>query len=469
MGESWLQKVRQGFSRTFWVANILELFERLAYYGSKAVLVVYVAEAVGLGPEKAGWLVGSLFNTLLYFLPILAGTVVDRFGFKKSLTACFAIFSLGYFLIGLAGVPAGQAIVETIGAGPYMIIALVITAIGGSLIKPSIVGTVARTTTGETKSLGYSIYYMLVNIGGALGPFLAVPVRENMGIAYVLMMSSIVSFGLLMGTLLLFKEPARPADAQPTKSMMGVLKDMMLVFTNIRFMGFLVIFSGFWIMFWQIFYSLPFYIRDVLKFDRFEILETVDAWTIILVTVAATALAKKLKPMVAMSLGFGLASISWFAMAHMPPGPAQVLAWPVVTVMNGVLWLLGAFGLPVTTVELSVTIAPAAFAMIVFAVGEAIQAPRYYEYVADIAPKEQVGTYMGFAFLPVAIGTFFAGLIAGPLVEYYIGYQSGDTYINGPGSADPNGMWYWVGMIGIASTVLMILYDRLVARRIRKQ
>jgi len=468
MGESWLQKVRQGFSRTFWVANVIELFERLAYYGSKAVLAVYVAEQVGLGPEKAGWLVGSLFNTLLYFLPILAGTVVDRFGFKKSLTACFAIFSLGYFLIGLAGVPAGKAIVDTVGAAPYMVFALIVTAIGGSLIKPSIVGTVARTTTGETKSLGYSIYYMLVNIGGALGPFLAVPVRENMGIAYVLMMSSVVSFLLLTGTLLFFREPDRPADAQPTKSMAGVLKDMMLVFTNVRFMAFLVIFSGFWIMFWQIFYSLPFYIRDVLKFERFEILETVDAWTIILVTVAATALAKKLKPMVAMTLGFALASMSWFAMAHMPAGPAQVLAWPVVTVMNGVLWLLGAVGLPVTTVELSVTIAPAAFALIIFAIGEAIQAPRYYEYVADLAPKEQVGTYMGFAFLPVAIGTFFAGLIAGPLVEYYIGYQAGDTYISGPGSANPDGMWSWVGMIGIVSTVLMILYDRLVARRIKR-
>ena len=110
MAESWLQKIRQGFSRTFWVANTLELFERLAYYGSKAILVVYVAEQVGMGPEKAGWLVGSLFNTLLYLLPILAGTVVDRFGFKKSLMVCFSIFTFGYFLIGFAGIPAGQAV-----------------------------------------------------------------------------------------------------------------------------------------------------------------------------------------------------------------------------------------------------------------------------------------------------------------------------------------------------------------------
>ena len=193
-----LQMIRTGFAKEFWVANVLELFERFAYYASKAVLAVYVAEQVGLGPEKAGWLVGSLFNTLLYFLPPLAGTIVDRYGFKRSLSICFAIFSLGYFLIGLAGVPAGRPLVDLLGPQTYMIMALVVTAIGGSLIKPSVVGTVARTTTPETNSLGYSIYYTLVNIGGAIGPLLAVPVRENVGIAYVLMMSSATSFLLLV-------------------------------------------------------------------------------------------------------------------------------------------------------------------------------------------------------------------------------------------------------------------------------
>jgi dipeptide/tripeptide permease len=136
----------KGFSSTFWIANVLELFERFAYYGSKAILAVYLAERVGLGPQAATFLVGSVFNTLLYFLPPLAGTVVDRYGFKRSLLACFAIFSVGYFLIGLGGLPAGKPLVDALGATPYMLVALIITAIGGSLIKPSIVGTVARTT-----------------------------------------------------------------------------------------------------------------------------------------------------------------------------------------------------------------------------------------------------------------------------------------------------------------------------------
>ena len=414
-----LELIRTGFTREFWVANVLELFERFAYYGSKAILAVYVAEQVGLGPQAAGWLVGSLFNTLLYFLPPLAGTVVDRYGFKRSLAICFAIFSLGYFLIGLGGLPAGRPLVSLLGgAQTYMIVALVVTAIGGSLIKPSVVGTVARTTTADSKSLGYSIYYMLVNIGGAVGPLLAVPVRENIGIAYVLMVSSATTFLLLVGTLLFFREPPRPTDLPPVKSMGRVLADMGRVFSDARFMSFLVIFSGFWIMFWQIFYSLPFYVRDVLDYPRFEVIETVDAWTIIFVTVPATALAKKLRPIRAMTVGFALATVSWFIMGSIP--------------------------------TLTATIA----AIVVFAVGEATQAPRYYEYVADLAPRDQVGTYMGFAFLPVAIGTFVAGAIAGPLVTGYV--QGSDT---------PQHMWYVVGSIGIVSTVLMLAYDRFVAPR----
>jgi proton-dependent oligopeptide transporter, POT family len=414
---SFLEVLRRGFSRTFWVANVIELFERFAYYGSKAVLAVYIADQVGLGPESAGWLAGSVFNTLLYFLPVLAGTVVDRYGFKKSLLACFSIFAVGYFLIGFAGLPMGQPIVQAVGPKAWTLLALVITAVGGSLIKPSIVGTVARTTTKETSALGYSIYYTLVNIGGAVGPMLALLVRENVGISYVLVMSSLTSLALVLGTLLFYEEPPQPKDAPPARSMAKVLQDMLTVFGNLRFMAFLVIFSGFWAMFWHTFYALPFYVRDYLKFERFEIIETVDAWTIILVTVPITALAKKLKPLTAMVVGFVLATACWFVMGTFP------------------------------TVTMTVA------AMMLFALGEGLQSPRYYEYVAALAPKEQVGTYMGFAFLPIAIGTFIAGWSSGFLVK---------NYVEG---ANPNAphMWYVVGSYGVVSTILMVVYDRFVA------
>lgn len=412
-----LQKMREGFHPTFWVANTLELFERFAYYGAKAILTVYLAIKVGLGAQTAGSLAG-MFTGLIFFLPILAGVFVDKYGFRRSLMACFGIFCVGYFLIGLAGLEFGQAIVNAVGKIPYVTTVLILTAIGGSLIKPCIVGTVAKTTKPDVKSLGFSIYYTLVNIGGALGPILALQVRENLGIEYVLVMSSFTSLLLVIGAFLFFKEPENEGEPTGTKTFGAVFRDMLLVFTNARFISFLVIFSGFWIMFWQIFYSFPFYVLQVLKYERFELFETIDAWGIIILSVPLTALVKKWNPITAMSLGFVIASCSWLLIASSQTIPFVIIA------------------------------------MLLFAVGEATQAPRFYEYVAALAPKDQVGTFMGFAFLPVAIGSFVAGPLGGWLVESFLK----QTYA-------PEKMWYILSGIGFGSTLLMVLYNIFFVKR----
>ncbi len=409
---------RTGFKPAFWVANILELFERFAFYGSKAILFIYLAEKVGLGEQRAGWLAGTVYTFLIFSLPIIAGTFVDRYGFKKTLMACFSLFCLGYFSVGLAGLDFGQAFVNTIGKTNYTISALVLTAIGGSLIKPCIVGTVARTSHAQVKALGYSIYYTLVNIGGAIGPILALQVRENLGIEYVLVMSSLTSLLLLLGTIFFFKEPESGNEEGNKRTLGRVFRDMLLVFRNIRFISFLVIFSGFWIMFWQIFYSFPPYVRDVLHFPRFELLETVDAFTIIFVGVPMTALVKKWRPITAMTLGFALASFSWLIIAGFQ------------------------------------TVFAAIAGVALFAFGEATQAPRFYEYVSNLAPKDQVGTFMGFAFLPVALGAFVGGPLGGWLVETYMRE-----------TMNPKMIWYIVAGIGFASTALMLLYNVFFAKK----
>ncbi len=403
-----IDEIRNGFSPTFWIANTLELFERLAFYGSKAVLAYFLATKVGLKDEAAtltGW-----FSTVIYSLPIVAGVFVDRYGFRKTLMTCFAIFAIGYFCIGLAGMEYGASLTQAIGMRNYVIIVLMLTAVGGSLIKPCIVGTVAKTSKPDTKALGFSIYYTLVNFGGAIGPMLALTIRKDWGIEYVLVMSSVTSALLFFGTLFFFKEPGVEVGSEDKRTFGKVFQDMLLVFKNFKFMSFLIIFSGFWLMFWQIFYLLPFYATDVLHFENFELLETVDAWGIIVLTVPMAALVKKWKPISAMTLGFVLASLSWL--------------------------IIGALG-TVTSVIIGVFF---------YAIGEAIQAPRFYEYVASLAPKNQVGTFMGFAFLPVAIGSLTAGYLADWLRITYL-------------ESNPAMMWYSVAGIGVVSTVLMIFYN----------
>jgi dipeptide/tripeptide permease len=405
-----LKRIQGGFTPTFWIANTLELFERLAFYGSKAVLAVFLLDKVGLIEEAATFT--GIFSGVIYFLPVVAGVFVDKYGFRKALMACFFIFCIGYFLIGMAGMEFGEEIVNAIGKKAYTLSVLLFTAVGGSLIKPCIVGTVAKTSKPEVKSLGFSIYYTLVNFGGTIGPLLALPIRENIGIEFVLMMSSFTSFLLFIGTWFFFKEPRAEGEEEKTevRTFGKVFGDMMLVFTNLRFMAFLIIFGGFWLMFWQIFYLMPFYAREVIAFNEFEYLEAVDAACIIFLTVPMAALVRSWKPFSAMTLGFVIASLSWI--------------------------VIGVFQSPMAAI----------IGIAIYAIGEATQAPRFYEYVSNLAPKDQIGTFMGFAFLPVSIGSFAAGPVADWLRNNYM-------------ATNPAMMWYIVSGIGLTATFLMILYN----------
>jgi dipeptide/tripeptide permease len=410
-----LSTTLRGFSSIFWVANTLEIFERFAFYGAKAVLVVFLIDKVGLKNE-AGSLAG-FFTFLIYGLPVLAGVLVDRYGFRRTLMACFAIFSVGYFLIGMAGMQWSAEIVAAVGNRTYIIIVLTFTAIGGSLIKPCIVGTVGRTSSADSRTLGFSIYYSLVNFGGAVGPVLAYFIRTDLGIEWVLITSSITCLLLFFGTMFFFREPpAAEGQTGEQKTFGKVFSDMMTVFGNRKVMLFLLIFSAFWLMFWQIFYLIPVYATDVLDFQKYELLESVDAWFIMFFSLFMGTVFRKWKVFTALIFGFIVSSLSW--------------------------GLIIAFGNTWSVVV----------AIILFALGEGTQSPRFYEYMYSLAPPSQTGTYMGFAFLPVAIGAFAAGFISDWLRLTYM-------------ETNPTMMWVILGSIGIVSTILLILYDRLLVKK----
>ena len=161
----------RSFPRTFWIANSMELFERWAYYGMFTILSVYMTDPVskgGLGftQEQRG-IMQAIVTGVLYLLPVLGGALADRFGFRKVLLAAFVTLSSGYFAMGQFHAYA-----------PFFI-AFLIVAIGGAIFKPIIVGTVSKTTDKSTETLGFGIFYMIVNIGGFIGPWAASRMRES--------------------------------------------------------------------------------------------------------------------------------------------------------------------------------------------------------------------------------------------------------------------------------------------------
>ncbi len=410
-------KFKKGFHPSFWVANGMELFERLAYYGQATILSVFLRDHLKFSEVEAGQL-SSIFGGLIYFLPIFAGALADKFGFRKAFSFAFFVLAIGYFLIGSTGMSAFAGWYSDTNLFLILSIILIFTAIGGSFIKPSVLGTVALTTNSETKSLGYAIYYWLVNMGAAIGPLLAYLVRDSIGIEFVYLVSAFSCALMFVTTLIFFKEP--PAKlSEERDSLLQVTKNLWTVVKNIKFMIFLLLFALYWIVFWEFFIVIPFYISDYISPEApIELILSVGAWTIILLQIPINRLTKNIPTDTAIMIGFVFAAISWFLLYF--------------SYIAGI------------TVGLGLVIAT----IFIFSVGEQTQAPRFYEYLADLAPKGQAALFQGFAFLPIAIAWLVGGTFGGWI------YQTFAT-----NAGQPEIVFLIIGFIGVAGAILMFFYN----------
>lgn len=411
-----LTDLKQGFHPSFWVANGMELFERLAYYGQQIVFMVYMRNSLGFTETEAGTLSG-IFGGLIYLLPILGGTLADQWGFRRAFSVAFSILGLGYFLIGSLGMAALSSVYSGLPQYWLLLAFLLFTAFGGSFIKPSVLGTVAVTTTEKTKSLGFAVYYWLVNAGAMIGPTIAYFVRDSFGNQYVYLVSSISCFAMLIVNLILYKDVANDAVVI-TETIGKKLKNLVVVLGNGKFMMLLLIYSLYWIIFWQEFIIVPYYITDYIGKDApYEIVQSwAGAGAIILLQIPINRWTKNIPTRSAILTGFAVSSLIWIIIAIHPSIP---------TIAAGI---------------------------VAFAIGEMIQAPRYYEYISEIAPAGQQGLYQGYAFLPIAIARFVGDPFGGWI------YQTSKA------SGDPSMVWYSMIAIGVAGTVFMAIYNAVVSR-----
>lgn len=407
------QEIRTGFGRPFWIANISELFERLSYYAVLAVLARYLYENLQFPVEKAASLTG-LFGGLVWFLAAFGGTVADRLGFRRALSLAYLILSCAYFLLGSLAAPWLSPLRHIMPLGVLITMLLAFPALGIALVKPSVVGTTARASKENVRSIGYSIYYTLVNIGGAAGPYVASWVHEHLSVSNVFRVAALSVFLMFFAVIFLFREPRRSGEAQ-VLSLGQAAKNFATVISNPRFMLFLLIFSGYWIVFWQEFIILPLYIHNYVNSGaNTELLLMTDPLAVIVLQIAVSYLTQKLPAFRAITLGTLISSLAWILLVIHP----------------------------------SVLMAIAA--LFTVALGEMTQSPRYYEYISRLAPPGQQGTYMGFAFLPIGIGAFIGGPFGGALIHYY-----------GQTKHEPGYIWWGVIAVGLFTALLLGIYDKI--------
>ena len=430
-----MQEIRDGFERAFWVANFTELFERLSYYGVNAVLAIYLHEKLKFSETQTGDLIG-FFGGIVWLLPLVGGPLADKFGFRRMLAFAYLVMALGYFLLGSLAASWMAPFRDAVPIYYVVLIILFIPAMGPAIVKPCVVGTTARASKENVRSLGYSLYYTLVNVGGMLGPLMAGWVHIHFSVETVFRVCALSVFLMFFAIVIFFREPKGEGEVSGA-SFAQVGKNFWTVVSNFKFMSFLVIFSGFYFVFWQEFIALPLYLHKFVDPNvNIEYLLAVDPAVVILFTIPVNYLVRKWKPFRAMTIGLLVSSCSWLLLT----------IGSLLPVMDSLASALGSLGIAIKGTTLLVSVA-----LVILASGELILSPRLYEYVSRLAPPGQQGVYMGFAFLPVAIGFYTAGAVGGRLVQ---------SFGSDPSSAYK--LWWVISGLGFLTTVLMWVYNIIV-------
>ena len=241
------------FPRTFWVANTIELFERWAWYGFFMLFANYLTSSSDAGgleftQSQKGILMG-MGTGILYFLPVLTGAIADRYGYKKILALAFVIYTSAFILLPLFSTFTGVFLM-------YLYL-----AVGAALFKPVISATIAKTTTDETASIGFGVYYMMVNIGAFFGPMVTLLFKGSSHLVFYVS-AGMIALNFIL--LLFYKEPHRGKVEQTSlaKTFGDIFRNMFSIVRDVKFLVFLLIVAGFWTMYYQLFFTLPVFISQ---------------------------------------------------------------------------------------------------------------------------------------------------------------------------------------------------------------
>ena len=437
------------FSKAFWVANTVELFERAAYYGVFIVITLYLSRILGFNDIQAASIAG-IFSACLYLLPTFAGALADKIGFRNSMLLAFTLLTCGY--LGLAVYPTwlqSAGLVEysttttftgllesNLQYGIIPIMALIVC--GGAFIKSVISGTVAKETTPETRAKGFSIFYAMVNIGAFSGKTIVKPLREalgNEGLITLNYFSASMTFLALLAIWFFYKSAQHSGEG---KTFGQIWNALIKVCSNGRLITLIIIITGFWMVQHQLYATMPKYVLRL--------------------------------------AGEG-ASPSWYANVN---PLVVVLTVNLVTQMITSM-TVGMFIMPVSalcmasgnmldTNSLILGMHPVAFMMVVGIVfqglAETFISPRFLEYFSLQAPKGEEGLYLGFSHLHSFLSSIFGFGLSGFLLSKYCPeptlFASHEEWL--AASANAHYIWYYFGAIALVSAVALIVYGQVVKR-----
>jgi len=387
---------RSAFPPVFWIANFVEVLERFSYYGIYMGFGIYM-EYLGYTKTQLG-IVQSLFLMISYTIPVISGTFADKFGFKKVMIISYPAYLPSILLLTLTESFSGIALT------------MLTIALAAGIFKPLVSGTVRAVTDRSSKTVGFGIFYAMVNIGASFGPLIAGKLRAiSWNHAFI---AAAISIGfMLLITIFFYKEPERKIEGVTLKEK---FRDIWIALSDGKYLLFLVLLGVFfWLPFWAFFNLAAVYIDKSLNttqlymniksvfgtsFANFLSHKSGDGqWKLLGETIAHTGY-------IIMILQIFISRIA-----------EKFKAMP--TFLLGLLIMSGGFCI----IGFANTTAPAIvfLGIALFALGEMLSSPRIQEYITWIAPKEKAGLYMGTNFLSTGLGGALSGITYTSLYGYF--------------------------------------------------
>lgn len=425
MSEKKKKDKRTPFPGVFWVANQIEVLERFAYYGIYMGFGVYMS-SLGFSRGQLG-IVQSIFLFMSYLIPIISGTFADKYGFKKVLIVAY-----------LAYLPAILLLLVT---KTFSGIALTMLTIGlaAGIFKPLVAGTVRCATDKTNKTLGFGIFYAMVNVGGTFGPIVAGKLRA-ISWNYAFLAAAVSIVVMLLVTIFFYKEPEREIEGI---SLSQKFKDIGIAFSDLKFSMFIVLLGVFfWLPFWAFFNLCALYVSDHLDTARLYLnLKGVFGAGFASIFSEDVDGVRKI-------LGETISSTGYIIIIF------QILVSRIIEKSKAIPTFL--FGLFVAALGFGVLgysmIAAPAFLFLgifLFAIGEMISSPRIQEFITWIAPKEKAGLYMGMNFIAILIGATLSGVIYTSTLYPVFEKMNHPEYI-----------WYTLGGHLIVGVIVLYIYTQ---------
>lgn len=452
------QQSKLTFSKAFWVANVAELLERAAYYGVFVVITLYLSNILGFS-DIAAALISGCYSAFLYLLPTFTGAMADKIGFRRSMLIAFSFLTVGY--IGLAIFPT---LLESSGLVSYgvqthftgliesgrkwgIVPILIILVFGGSIIKSVISGSVARETDTQNRARGFAIFYAMVNIGSFAGKTVIDPLRYSMGDRGMIVLnyfSAVMTVIALLAIFFLYRSDHHQGEG---KSIRDICKSLLAACRKGRLVALILIVSGFWIVYYQLYATMPKYvIRLAGEGSTIGWYTLVNPLVVVLTVNFMTSLLKRRTALFSMTLGM------------------LVIPFSAMLMASGNLF----------TVDRICGLHPVAFMMIVGivfqALAETMISPRYLEYFSLQSPKGEEGMYLGFAQLDTFVSSLVGFGLSGVLLEHYCPDPKRFATVAEweAASAHAHYIWYYFAAIALCAAAALIIYG-VIVRRIDKR